>query len=223
MDTKFKDCPLYQNDEVESAKYSLMRYIGGRNKPEFDATNINHEEFIDVAYLPDEVISQAIQYQYGMNIVLMANYLQVQDYFFSKFMPHFCRYLDIVKIDYFFSYFRPSSISAEIIMGILRGKIKPDSIESVENLDPDTDWSNQIPPTHVVPIDPNSPLNTFYTATLSIKGLESKHEEFYKVLKFNGILETEDEEKTGYAIIKLLPMATPNNLVILRQLFHKYF
>ena len=222
MNTKYKDCPLYDENDAESAMYSLMRYISGRNKPEFDATNINHETYTDVSLLPDDITKQAINFQYGRNIVLMANYLQVQDYFFSKYMPHFCRYLDILNIDYFFSYFRPSSITAEMIMGILRGKFKPENIESAENWDPDMDWSNMMSPSRVVPIDPNNPTNTFYTVTLSIKGLKSKHEEFYNVMQQSGILETNDEEKTGYAIIKLLPMESPHNLVILRTLFHKY-
>ena len=202
MNTKYKDCPLYDENDAESAIYSLMRYISGRNRPEFDATNINHETYTDVSLLPDDITKQAINFQYGKNIVLMANYLQVQDYFFS--------------------YFRPSSITAEMIMGILRGKFKPENIESVENWDPDMDWSNMMSPSRVVPIDPNNPTNTFYTVTLSIKGLKSKHEEFYNVMQQSGILETNDEEKTGYAIIKLLPMESPHNLVILRTLFHKY-
>lgn len=220
MNMEFEDCPLYDDNDIEIATYSLMKYIGGRNLPEFNATNINNEEFKDISYLPDEIIKQVIQFQYGKNIILMANYLQVQDYFFSKYVPHICRYLDILNIDYFFSYFRPSSISAELIMGILKGSINPENVESNETWDPNIDWSA---PAHVVPIDPNNPTNTFYTATLSIN-LKSnqKYKEFYNALRNSGILETDDEDKTGYGIIRLLPMSTPNNLIIIRMMFHKY-
>lgn len=221
MNTKYKDCPLYDENDAESAMYSLMRYISGRNKPEFDATNINHETYTDVSLLPDDITKQAINFQYGRNIVLMANYLQVQDYFFSRFMPHISRYLDILKIDYSFSYFRPSTISAEMIMGILRGKINQENVEFAETMDPNIDWSA---PSHVVPIDPVDPTNTFYTATLSIK-IDSKYKEFYETLKSSGIINSitlDQSTSTEYGIIKLLPMHTPNNLVILRMLFHKY-
>lgn len=221
MNMTFEECPLYDENDLEAATHALMCYIGGQNLPEFEATNINHEEYTGASYLPEELIRQAIQMQYGRNIVFMANFLQVQDYFFSRFMPHISRYLDILKIDYSFSYFRPSTISAEMIMGILRGKINPENVEFAETMDPNIDWSA---PSHVVPIDPVDPTNTFYTATLSIK-IDSKYKEFYETLKSSGIINSitlDQSTSTEYGIIKLLPMHTPNNLVILRMLFHKY-
>lgn len=211
--------PLYENGEEEVAVDHIAEYLENNNRPEFDVTNINHEEFIKAPLLvPREQTEAILKTQYGKNIILVGNVLRMQDLFFKDYMPHICKYLDILGIKCFCSLFRPSQFTGlHIIKMYTSGK----KTVPLRYWNPNVEWADL---SYTKNVDDNltNPINNFYSASLDIYGINN--DDFIEAIgRIYGMnLKRKDKSRPSNMSLKILPCANPLTMIQVTEAIHKY-
>ena len=211
--------PLYDKGDEELALDHIAEYIENNNLPEYNATNVNNEEFCKAPLLvPREQTESILKIQYGKNILSMGNVLLTQDLFFKYYMNHMCKYLDILGIKNYCSYFRPSTFTGQYIIRMyITGKKKV----PLKYWNPEIDW---IDLSYTNDIDTNltNPLNNFYTASIDIYGITS--DAFIQTIgQIYGMnINRKDKSKPSNISLKLLPAFTPFTMIKVVEAMHKY-
>ena len=211
--------PLYENGEEEVAIDHIAEYLENNNRPEFYATNVNCDEFtIAPPLIPREQTENILKAQYGKNIILVGNILRMQDLFFKDYMPHICKYLDILGIKCFCSLFRPSQF---IGPHIIKKYISGNQIIPLKYWNPNIEWSDL---SYTKNADDNltNPINNFYSASLDIYGINS--DEFIETVgKIYGMnLKRKDKSRPSNMSLKMLPCVNPLTMIQVTEAIHKY-
>lgn len=211
--------PLYDKGDEELALNHIAEYVENNNLPEYDATNINHEDFVEAPLLVSrEQTENLLKMQYGKNLITIGNILLTQDLFFKHYMNHMCKYLDTLGIRNFCSYFRPSSFTGQYIvhMYITGKKNVP-----LKYWNPEVDWID-LSYTNDVDINLTNPLNNFYSASIDIYGVTN--DEFITAISrlYGMNLKRVDKSKPSNLSLKLLPAFTPLTIIKVVEAMHKY-
>lgn len=211
--------PLYENGEEEVAIDHIAEYLENNNRPEFDITNVNRDEFIKAPILvPREQTEAIIKAQYGNNIILIGNVLRMQDLFFKDYMPHICKYLDILGIRCFCSLFRPSQFTGPYIIKMYTSGKKTTPLRY---WNPNVEWLDL---SYTKNVDDNltNPINNFYSASLDIYGINS--DEFIEAIgRIYGMnLKRKDKSRPSNMSLKILPCANPLTMIQVSEAIHKY-
>lgn len=211
--------PLYSKGDEELALDHIAEYMENNNIFEYNATNINHEKFYKAPLIvPREQTEQILKMQYGRNIILIGNILLTQDLFFKYYMNHMCKYLDILGIANFCSYFRPSSFTGQyIIHTYMTGK----KTVPLRYWNPEIDW---IDLSYSDNADTNltHPLNNFYSASIDMYGITS--DAFIKNIGiiYGMNIDRKDKSRPFNLSLKMLPALTPITMMKVVEAMHKY-
>lgn len=211
--------PLYENGEEEVAIDHIAEYLENNNRPEFNVTNVNHMEFEKAPLLvPREQTESILKTQYGKNLILVGNVLRMQDLFFKDYMPHMCKYLDILGIKCYCSLFRPSQFTGPyIIKSYISGK----KTVPLRYWNPEVEWTDL---SYTNNFDDNltNPINNFYSASLDIYGVTS--DEFIEAIgRIYGMdLRRKDKSRPSNMSLKILPCMNPLTMIQITEAIHKY-
>ena len=218
MDYTYKH-PLYTDNDKELAMNALIEYLENNNVAEHSA--ISNEPFVyQIPIVPRDTTRQIIELQYGVNIISIANILNMQDLFFSKYMPHLSKYLYFAGIDHYFSYIRPSQLTATYIMYLFTHNKKD---KPLKYWNPNIFWSNYAYSKTDTDSNLTNPLNNFYSASLVLIQIDN-YDFIREVDAMYGIKDRNLERGVKYNVnINFLPALNPSYMIKITKLIHKYF
>lgn len=214
LDYKYKH-PLYTKDDGELALNALTEYIENNNRAEQVAVQGFFEE--EPLVVPKEISQRMVVTQYGCNLITIANYLNMQDLFFTYYMPHWIKYLDNVGIQAKCQYCRLNSfILRYIIQQCTLGNMQP-----LTYWDPSIFWMDYSYGDDKMKNLAN-PLNNFYRASLQV--LDCDNYDFIITLdKLYGKTNISRDKNTKYTIdINVLPANNPVKMIELTKVIHRY-
>lgn len=213
MDHTFKH-PIYTENDSELAINALVEYVENNNRAEQIAVQgkFVHENPV----IPKDISKKMVLMQYGCNFITIANYLNMQDLFFSKYMPHWLKYLSEVGIKAECHFMRPSNF-------VLRYVIQQCTLG---NMEPLTYWNPSIFWVDYTYNDDKmrnlaNPLNNFYRASIRI--VDCDNYDFIKAMdKWHGIDIPRDKDRKYQLDIKVLPTVNPSNMIEVTKIMHRY-
>lgn len=211
--------PLYTEDDKEVALNHLSEYVENNNEPEFHATNINNIEFFKAPLIvPREQTESLLKLQYGNNLIEMANILRMQDLFFKDYMPHICKYLDILNIKHYCSFFRPSSFTGLYIIKMYTSGKKTIPLRY---WNPEVEWID-LSYTNRVDDNLTNPINNFYSASLDLYNIDN--DDFIdRIGKIYGMnIARNNKSKPSNLSLKMLPSLNPLTMIQVTEAIHKY-
>lgn len=211
--------PLYTKGDEELAIAHITEYLQNNNRPEYDAININHEPFtIAPPLIPKEQTESIALMQYGKNIISIANVLKMQDVFFKDYMPHICRYLDILNIDHYASYMRISQIIPTYMVHLF---VSGKRTTPFKYWNPQVEWVD-FSYTKDIEANLTNPINNFYSGGISIKNIYN--DDFIKEIGniYYTNLERVDKNQPSTLHLKLIPALNPIRMIKVTEAIHKY-
>lgn len=213
MDYRYKH-PLYTANDSELALNALIEYAERNNKAEQIAVQ---GRFIrEIPQTPRDITRNLILTSYGCNIITMANYLNMQDLFFSKYMPHWLKYFDALGIAAGVSFMKASDF---VLKYVIQQCIH-------RNMEPLTPWNPSIFWNDYSYRDDKmrnlaNPLNGFYRASIHIPNCDN-YDFIIAMDKWHNVSIPRDKGRKYNLDIKILPTINPINMIEITRIIHRY-
>ena len=162
-----------------------------------------------------EMTKQMIIRLYGVNIITMANYAQVQDIFYDKYSAYLIKYLNFCGIKASFAMFTPSSITPYAMSKyIAKNPNKP-----LAHYNPNRPWTFNV--TKDIGINLMNPLNGMDIVILRLQGIKE-----YMPILIKHMFQREptpDELEYDNLDLKILPSSTISDLLDLVRILNIVF
>lgn len=152
---------------------------------------------------------------YGVNVIAMANFAQVQDIFYDKYASYIIKYLDLCGISSDLVMFCPSSISPYAMTKYIEGN----NNRPLAHYNPTQHWNFNV--SNDVGVNLMNPLNGMDIVILRLKGIR---EYMYPLMKAIYMREpTQDELEYNELDLKILPMENISELLDLIRILNIVF
>lgn len=224
--------PLYEEGETEEAKEYLINNMTSDTIEKqglplgikiLRTDEDGEESYVSSGEVPKDILKSLlkniIEMTYGVNIVLMANCLKVQETIMGVYIPHLLRFLELSVLckDVFTIQFNPISISTYAI--IEKGMKNKQAVR----WSPDTKWDDYILLGNKLSSDIllTNPINTFNNVNLNIELDDNLLNKFTNYLFKLGIIYNINDAKR--ISINLLPNYSYNKIIALTNAIHTYF
>lgn len=213
--------PLFTEDDREMAIDFLSdNMIKNANVAICGISSEDNQASIVNAQHPDKALlkrmtKQIIERLYGVNVVKMANYAQVQEIFYDKYASYIIRYLSYCGINANLIYFTPSSISPYAIKKyIINNPNKP-----LGHYNPRNHWKFEVK--HTVEGNIMNPLNGMDIVILRLTGVKEYMPTLIKALFCRN--PTPDELEYDNLDLKILPSDSVSNILDLVRVLNIVF
>lgn len=213
MDYRYKH-PIYTADDGELALNALVEYTENNNRAEQIALQ---GKFIrEISQTPKDITKRMVLMQYGCNIITMANYLNMQDLFFSKYMPHWLKYLDEIGIKADCQFMKVSNFVLKyVIQQCTRGNMEP-----LAQWNPSIFWNDYSYRDDKMRNLAN-PLNGFYRASLNIPNCDN-YDFIIAMDKWHNVNIQREKGHKYNLDIRILPTINPVNMLEITRIIHRY-
>lgn len=213
---KYDGFPLYEEEDRDLAIDAIYDYLIGNNKP--DQKFLYSESFDLMEMMDPSIVKESIIRSYGVNIHTMANFLSVQNAYFSKYMDSIIKYLKYCGQDAYITTIKPALITPFSIIKLFKsGKLNT----VIPYWDPNTKWKN-FEFTDNYAINIINPINIFYISDLVIKHADREFVEYLsRNTGLNNLLE--NRSFPSDFSMRLLPSCNPCALIEVVKLIHNYF
>lgn len=222
--------PLYEKSDIDEARYFLADKMAKDVKKEKNSGIgiIREGEFgpeqIPLSNAPEEYIrtifENIVSTAYGINIVLMANYIKVEDVFFEKYLPSILRYFYFCGVKAEFTTVYKGSISAKLLT--YRSQ-KDENFIPLSLWNPMQEWKS-MKYTNNCNINIMNPINTCAETILQIDGdIPYKFIEELSARDIEGYFTKNNMGIYTHIDINVLPSKTYKSIINLTRLIHKYF
>ena len=220
MDYRYIHPMFTEDDEDMAVNFLVDRMIENatvavyNGEMEGDQPNIISAQHLNKDFLR-QITRQTVKRLYGVNIVNMANYAQVQDIFYNKYAAYIIKYLDYCGIDASLAYFTPSSITPYAIKKYaINNPNKP-----LAYYRPNIHWKFEVK--HNIEGNIMNPLNGMDIVVLRLNGIKEYMPVLIKALFCRDALP--DELEYDRLDLKILPTNSISNILDLVRILNIVF
>lgn len=213
--------PMFTEDDRDSAiDFLADRMIDTTNIAIYGGENQDGEpNLIPAQHLSKEFVREMtrgmVDKMYGVNVITMANFAQVQDIFYDKYASYLIKYLNLCGIKAELAMFCPSSISPYA----LAKYVQQNQNKPLAHYNPNKHWTFKV--SDDIGVNLMNPLNGMDIVILRLRGIK---EYMYSLIKAMYMREpTPDELEYNDLDLKILPMASMSELLDLVRILNIVF
>lgn len=152
---------------------------------------------------------------YGVNVVTMANFAQVQDIFYEKYASYLIKYLNLCGVKAELAMFCPSSISAYA----LSKYVQEHQDRPLAHYNPNKHWTFEV--SNDIEVNLMNPINGMDIVVLRLRGIKKYMPTLAKHLFLREA--TPDELEYNDLDLKILPMMNMSELLDLVRILNIVF
>ena len=213
--------PIFTEDDRDSAiDFLADRMMSSTNIAIYGGDNQDGEpNLISAQHVNKEFLKTMtkgmVDRMYGVNVVTMANFAQVQDIFYYKYAPYIIKYLNLCGIKAELAMFCPSSISPYA----LAKYVQEHQSQQLAYYDPSKHWNFKV--SNDISVNLMNPLNGMDIVVLRLRGIRKY---MYSLIKAIYMREpTPDELEYNDLDLKILPMSNMSELLDLVRILNIIF